>query len=175
MPGHRIRPYLDESARLSIHELVRDGLLDGKHGTNLYLKVTTPNGCGTQTIALTPLPTMVPGRAIGQRWYFICGETGRRASVLYRPAGEQRFASQRHWIKERKALYRTQGCGLYNRVFQASEKIVSRLEIDDDYSIYKPKWMRWKTYHRLVQRPEKYERWLDSKLLRRVGRIARAR
>jgi hypothetical protein len=173
MPGHRKRPYLDEDcARISIREVVADGLLDGKRGTNLYLTVTTP-GVGTQTIALTPSARMVPGRAIGTVWYFICGETGRRASVLYRPSGEMRFASRLHWIKNRKALYRSQGVGPYNRIFQASEKITSRLDTYDDYTIHKPKWMRWKTYHRLLERRARYERWLDSKLLRRVGRIAR--
>jgi hypothetical protein len=173
MPGIRKRPYLDESARISIRDVVRDGLLDGKRGYQ-YLTVRTPSGGGTQTIALTPLPRMVPGRAIGTVWYFICGETGRRASVLYRPAGEQRFASHAHWIKERKALYRTQGCGAYNRAHQGSNKITSRLEIADDYTIRKPKWMRWRTYDRLLARRARYERFLDSKLLRRVGRIARA-
>src|SRR5262249_2524140 len=72
MPGLRKRPYLDESDRLSIHELVRAGLLNGKRGTNLYLRVTIPSG--TQTVALTPLPTGVPGRPVGTSWYFICGE-----------------------------------------------------------------------------------------------------
>ena len=175
MPGIRKRPYLDEDcARISIHDVVRNGLLDGKRGYQ-YLKVTTPNGGGTQTIALTPLPTMVPGRAIGTVWYFLCGETGRRASVLYLPPGEMRFASRLYWIKERKALYRSQGVGPYNRIFQASAKITSRLDTYDDFTIHKPPGMRWKTYNRLVERRARYERWLDSKLLGRVGRIARAR
>jgi hypothetical protein len=170
MPGHRKRPYLDEDcARLSIREIISDGLLDGKHGYQ-YLKVTTP-GVGTQTIALTPLPRMVPGRAVGTVWYFICGETGRRASVLYRPAGQHRFASHAHWRKQHLAHYRSEGVGAYNRAFQASEKITSRLAVDDNYTLRKPAWMRWATFDRLIARRAKYERILDAKLFRKVAKL----
>ena len=37
----------------------------------------------------------------------------------------------------------------------------------------KPKWMRWKTYHRLVERFERYEAMLDAGALSRVSKLVR--
>jgi len=37
----------------------------------------------------------------------------------------------------------------------------------------KPKWMRWRTYHRLVERFERYEAALDVGALSRVKRLLR--
>ena len=37
----------------------------------------------------------------------------------------------------------------------------------------KPKWMRWPTYHRLVERFERYEAVLDAGALSRVKRLLR--
>ena len=39
----------------------------------------------------------------------------------------------------------------------------------------KPKWMRWKTYHRYVEQFEKYEATLDAGALSRVSRLIRRR
>jgi hypothetical protein len=66
-----------------------------------WLRIKLPTG--EQTIALTTEER----RFGGHQWYFLCPMTGRRASVLWWPPGQDRFASQQYW-KQRKALYRTQ-------------------------------------------------------------------
>jgi hypothetical protein len=124
---------------------------------------------GDQTISLT----MVPRHFGGHRWYFLCPMTGKRASVLWMPPG-QRFASQRYWREERRALYRSQGMSRYDRADKGSQRIAARLiNSQDGNMLYKPKWMRWRTFNRLSERLDAYENVLDEKLLRCVAHVLR--
>ena len=55
-----------------------------------------------QTIGLAKVPRPFGGC----QWYFFCPMTGDRASVLWRPRGQNVFASQRYW-KGRRMAYST--------------------------------------------------------------------
>jgi hypothetical protein len=171
VPALRKRQYLDIGARLDVNELVRDGTIENCTQQYSWLKVTLSTG--VQTIALEKVPRHLPGRAIGHRWFFRCPMTGKRACILWLPPGQERFASQEYWRKEQRRLYSSQAMDRYRRAHAGSERIQARLETADDYSICKPKWMRWATFDRLYQRRARYERRLDAKFLGGFARIMR--
>jgi hypothetical protein len=64
-----------------------------------------------------------------------------------------------------------------DRAYLGMERIKRRLIGDLDPQEWdlppKPKWMRWRTYHRLVERFEEYEAALDAGALSRVRRLLR--
>jgi hypothetical protein len=113
-----------------------------------------------QTITLATLPRYYGGR----QWFFLCPVTNRRASVLWLLRGERRFASKHAWPG--RVAYRSQFMTAMDRAYLGMERIKRRLIGDLDPQEWhlppKPKWMRWKTYHRLVEQFERYEAALDA-------------
>jgi hypothetical protein len=79
--------------------------------------------------------------------------------VLWRPPGAKEFCSRRAW--GRKAAYRTQFLSVYDRGYAGKAKIKARRIGEPDPEDWelppKPKWMRWRTYHRLVERFDAYD------------------
>src|SRR5262249_1660917 len=81
--------------------------------------------------------------------------TNRPASVLWKPPGAQSFASRQKW--ERQVAYASQFMDRDARAHQGKAKINARLcslgGFDPDQWDLppKPKWMRWKTYNRMVE------------------------
>jgi len=126
-----------------------------------------------QRIALVTLPRYLGGR----QWFFVCPVTDRRASVLWLPPGAQQFASRHAW--PRQVAYSSQFMTPMDRAQLGKERIKRRLigELDpEEWDLPpKPKWMRWKTYHRLVDQFEKYEATLDAGALSRASRLIRRR
>jgi hypothetical protein len=122
-----------------------------------------------QAITLVTLPRHLGGR----QWYFVCPVTNRRASVLWMPRGAQQFASKHAWPG--KVAYRSQFMTPMDRAHLGMERIKRRLigELDpDEWDLPpKPKWMRWKTYHRLVEQFERYEAALDAGALSRAAKL----
>jgi hypothetical protein len=112
-----------------------------------------------QTINLIARPRHFGGR----QWYFICPVRNRSASVLWKPPGATRFCSRQTW--GRQVAYQSQFNDATNRAHAGKEKIKSRLIADldpDEWDLPpKPKWMRWKTYDRNVERFDHYEADLD--------------
>jgi hypothetical protein len=113
-----------------------------------------------QTITLVAFPRFYGGR----QWFFVCPVMNCRASVLWLPRGAQQFGSRHAWPG--KVAYRSQFMTPMDRAHLGKERIKRRLigELDpEEWDLPpKPKWMRWKTYHRFVERFDKYEAALDA-------------
>lgn len=97
----------------------------------------------------------------GRQWFFRCPYLNRRASVLWMPPGARMFACRQRW--GRQVAYHSQFLGRDNRAQQGQAKIRSRLCMiggfdPDKWELPpKPKWMRWRTYNRAVEKFERYE------------------
>jgi hypothetical protein len=102
-----------------------------------------------QRISLTASPCHYGGR----KWFFVCPVVNRRASVLWLHRGARQFASRQFMTA-------------MDRAYLGMERIKWRLIGDLDPQEWdlppKPKWMRWRTYHRLVEQFERYEAALDA-------------
>jgi hypothetical protein len=113
-----------------------------------------------QTIILVPKQRHFGG----VQWYFVCPVMNRYASVLWMPPGASRFCSRQAW--GRRVAYATQFADPDNRAHIGKAKIKSRLIADldpDEWEVPpKPKWMRWQTYNRYVERFDKYEAILEE-------------
>ena len=90
----------------------------------------------------------------GFRWWFVCPECGSRRTKVYLSGAATRVACRvclrlhytsqslsmaERWRHRARLLFRRAGC-----------------HIDDDF-YYKPKWMRWATFHRLIDEAEELE------------------
>jgi hypothetical protein len=99
----------------------------------------------------------------GRQWYFVCPVTYRLASVLWKPNGATRFCSRQTW--GRQVAYQSQFNDATNRAHSGQAKIKARLIGDNDPDEWdlppKPKWMRWATYNRDVERYDHYDDVLD--------------
>jgi hypothetical protein len=117
----------------------------------------------------------VPRHYGGRQWFFLCPVTHRRASVLWLPPGAQQFASTHAWPG--RVAYQSQFMTAMDRAQLGMERIKRRLigELDpEEWDLPpKPKWMRWKTYHRLVEQFERYEAAIDAGALSRVSKLLR--
>jgi hypothetical protein len=113
-----------------------------------------------QTVFLVPRPRHFGGR----QWYFVCPVTSCCCSVLWMPPGATRFCSRHAW--GRRVAYASQFLDPNNRAHRGKAKIKSRLIADldpDEWDLPpKPKWMRWRTYNRYVERYDAYEAILDN-------------
>jgi hypothetical protein len=122
-----------------------------------------------QTIILVTLPRHYGGR----QWFFLCPVTNRRALVLWLPRGERQLASSKAWPG--KVAYSSQFMTPADRAHLGKERIKQRLigELDpEEWDLPpKPKWMRWKTYQRLVEQFERYEAALDAGSLSRAMKL----
>jgi hypothetical protein len=112
----------------------------------------------------------------GRQWYFMCPAENRPVSVLWKPPGASRFCSRQSWGPQVIA-YRSQFLDADNRAHSGQAKIKSRLIGDcdpDEWALPpKPKWMRWATYNRYVERYDKYEDVLDygcGELIAKLGK-----
>jgi hypothetical protein len=95
----------------------------------------------------------------GYQWYFVCPATNCCCSVLWKPPGATHFRSRQGW--GRKVAYASQFLDPDNRAHRGKAKIKARLIADlnpDEWELPpKPKWMRWRTYNRYVERFDRYE------------------
>jgi hypothetical protein len=97
----------------------------------------------------------------GCQWYFLCPAMGLPASVLWKPPGAKRFCSREAWGKQ--VAYKTQFVGQARRAEMGTARIRSRLGRDnkcpaDAYlPLPKQRWMRWRTYDRIVEQYRRYE------------------
>jgi hypothetical protein len=198
MPRSRQRATLESGLKLDLNELVRRRLLrpgwrfgpyqfcwsDGSTGEALaralisgdmgpqqgWLKIQLGNT--EQTVDLVSQPRRFGGR----QWYFECPITYRRCSALWMPAGASRFCSRHAW-GHRRVAYASQFLNTDNRAHRGKAKIKARLIADlnpDDWELPpKPKWMRWHTYNRFVDRFDSYEAILDQGILKLVAKLSR--
>ena len=122
-----------------------------------------------QTIILVPRPRHFGGH----QWYFVCPAMNRRCSVLWMPPGAHRFCSRETW--KRQVAYASQFADPDNRAHLGQAKIKSRLIADldpDEWDLPpKPKWMRWRTYNRYVDRYDAYEAILDNGIAELMAKL----
>jgi hypothetical protein len=100
------------------------------------------------------IPTVwTPTRFGGRRQWFLCPKCARRCRILY---GGSRFRCRRCY----RISYRSQAEMRADRATRAMFKIVRRLDPEQDVNDLpaKPPRMHWRTYNRLVDRYEKYDR-----------------
>jgi hypothetical protein len=195
MPKSRQRICLQEGLKLDINLLARRGLIapgsatsphairwvnsDGEMIASGWISADMRGdvegslhiqiGQFQQTITLATLPRYYGGR----QWFFLCPVTNRRASVLWLPRGERQFASRKAWPG--KVAYSSQFMTPADRAHLGMERIKQRLigELDpEEWDLPpKPKWMRWRTYQRFVERFERYEAALDAGSLSRAMKL----
>ncbi len=122
-----------------------------------------------QKLTLVPRPRHFGGR----QWYFVCPTLNRDASVLWRPPGATHFRSRQAW--DRQVTYASQLLDRDNRAHRGQEKIKSRLIRDldpDEWDLPpKPKWMRWSTYNRHVERYDAYDASLEEGIPELIARF----
>jgi hypothetical protein len=113
----------------------------------------------------------------GRQWFFLCPDTARRATVLWFPHGARYFCCRERW--GRQVAYSSQFSTPTDRAHRGKAKINSRLCAmggfnPDEWEIpAKPKWTRWRTYDRMVEKFDRYEALLDRELFLAVARIMR--
>ena len=99
------------------------------------------------------LTTTTP-RSGGRRWWFICPLTGRRAAKLHLPNGATRFACRQAY----HLAYQSQCESGIDRTHARQARLCRKLEAEYrfalDFAPPRPKWMRHKTYARLVAEVE---------------------
>jgi hypothetical protein len=109
----------------------------------------------------------------GLRWWFVCPRTHRRVLMLYLPLGARRFASRRAY----RLVYASQRGTAVDRAHRGQAKIKARLIGDRDPDEWdlppKPKWMRWRTYQRYVDKYDHYEAVLDEGTFAALARLLR--
>jgi hypothetical protein len=123
-----------------------------------------------QSIILVPQPRHFGGR----QWYFICPFMNRRASVLWKPPGARYFACRQEWGP--RVAYASQFETPVDRAHRGQAKIEARLVDEFDQKewdlLTKPKWMRWRTYNRAVEKFDRYEAILDYGMAALVAKLA---
>jgi len=194
-PRHRV--CLQDGLKLDLNQLARQGFI--KFGANIGARgiswsnsrqgeiargvisadMTNPDsawfrmavGQFAQQITLVSRPRHFGGR----QWFFLCPDTAGLATVLWRPPGASTFCSRQAW--GRQVAYRSQFQNASDRAYLGKERIRARLIGDLDPAEWdlppKPKWMRWATYNRYVERFDDYEEMLDkasiSSVIKRLG------
>jgi hypothetical protein len=186
MPRARHRVCLQDGLKLDLNQLARRGFI--QFGANkgarrilwrnsgqreiasgvITADMTDPSrawfrisiGGFVQQITLQSRPRHLGGR----QWFFLCPVTGGRATVLWRPPGASKFCSRQAW--GRQVAYRSQFQGTSERAYLGKQRIKARLIGDLDLEAWdlppKPKWMRWATYNRYIDRFDNYEEMLDK-------------
>jgi hypothetical protein len=112
----------------------------------------------------------------GRQWYFVCPQTARLVSKLWKPPGAPLFASRQTW--GRQVAYGSQFETPHDRALSAAQDIRYRLGGKDCLSTIddfppKPKWMRWRTYDKIMRRYETYENIANDRLVAIVNRLKR--
>jgi hypothetical protein len=199
VPRQRQRVCLQNGLKLDLNHLIRKGTVRPGFNTGPYLiqwtrsgeviaaVLITTNLCDPPTSWLRVQAPSIDQRITlascprhfgGRQWYFVCPVTNKRASVLWSPPGAKEFCSRQAW--GRKVAYRSQFLSVYDRGHAGKAKIKARLIGDlnpEDWELPpKPKWMRWRTYHRLAERFDAYDVMTypdDSTLPALVARLMR--
>src|SRR6201987_422597 len=111
----------------------------------------------------------------GRQWFFMCPHLHSLATVLWMPPGARSFACQRRW--GRQVASASQFMDRIARAHQGKAKIHSRLcsvggfDPDEWDLPPKPKWMRWRTYNRIVEKFDRYEAMVEEGLLGTLKRL----
>jgi hypothetical protein len=185
-PCDRVR--LENGLKLDLNRLARRGFIQpggckggaiswSYDGKQVAWGVITADMCGAngphgwfriQVGSLDQRITLVarPRHFGGHQWYFVCPYTKRHVSVLWMPPGARDFACRQKW--GRQVAYVSQFSTLTERAHQGQARIKSRLCSIGGFDPSewdlppKPKWMRWRTYNRAMEKFDRYESILDE-------------
>ena len=195
MPRPRQRVCLESGLKLDLNKLRRQGLVsrrrevvarsfDGQTPTpakrsqkvslHQTWRISTKAGCESNLGASIKQLLWFPSHAISG------------ASVVFRlpcnepicvgamdAPGAERFCSRQAW--GRQVAYASQFADPDNRAHIGQAKIKSRLIADldpDEWDLPpKPKWMRWRTYNRYVQKFDAYEDILSQNIAELMARF----
>jgi len=186
MPRPRERVCLQEGLKLDLNRLARRGFVErgarsgpvGIRWTHSYwgeiasgfisadLSGVSKGWLRVQLGSLDQRIVLItrPRRFGGHQWYFMCPVRNRPASVLWKPPGATRFCSRQTWGQQ--VAYLSQFNDVTGRAHSGQARIKARLIGDNDPDAWdlppKPKWMRWTTYNRYVDRFDKCEAILDA-------------
>ena len=111
----------------------------------------------------------------GRQWFFVCPYLNRRAMVLWMPPGARDFSCRQRWGPQ--VAYASQFSSPIDRAHQGKARINRRLCAAGGFDPEewdlppKPKWMRWKTYDRAVEKFDRYEDILDEGTVALVARL----
>ena len=111
----------------------------------------------------------------GRQWFFTCPQRHSLATVLWMPPGADTFACRQRW--GRQVAYASQFIDRVARGHQGAATIKSRLcsfggfDPDEWDLPPKPKWMRWKTYNRMVEKFDRHEAMAEEGLAGAVMRL----
>ena len=111
----------------------------------------------------------------GRQWFFKCPHLHSLATVLWMPPGAHSFACRQRW--GRKVAYASQFMDPIARGHRGAAKIKSRLcsvggfDPDEWELPPKPKWMRWGTYNRMVEKFDRYDAMVEEGLLEAIMRL----
>ena len=194
MPRPRHRACLQDGLKLDLNHLARKGII--KFGANIGTRRIawrhshrgevasgvisadmTDSSHAWLRVAIGQLAQQItlvsrPRRLGGGQWYFVCPVTGGLAAVLWRPPGASRFCSRKAWGGQ--VAYRSQFQSASDRAYSGKARIKARLIGDlnpEDWELPpKPKWMRWATYNRYVERFDDYEERFDNALMAPVSK-----
>lgn len=182
MARWRQRASLDSGLKLDINKLMRDGTLKPGELTcqaTSWRRVATGEIVAVAIIDAEMRPDRPPRISIeyagreqgvrlaycrrnfgGRQWYFLCPDTGRRVSVLWKPPGARYFASRQAF--GRQVAYGSQFESPRDRALSAARDIRRRIGGPDCISCLdpfpqKPKGMHWATYDRLQEQCQQYE------------------
>lgn len=127
----------------------------------------------SKVIVCSILLVTLPCRYGGRIWYFICPYTGRRARKLYK-WGPIDWFCHREAIKP-KPTYASQRCGGSDRIM--AQRWALRYKLGDQYSDLfdepmKPKWMRWRTFQRYLDRDAELDARESVYFVRLFGRLS---
>ncbi len=198
MARHRSRVCLENGLKLDLYRLAKQGFVRPGYTTGenfirwSYVCTDEEIASGVITagmehaqdgwmrVQLGKLDQSITLRAVprhfgGRQWYFICPDTGRRVSVLWYPTGARHFASRHAWRGQ--VAYKSQFETPEDRAHRGQSKIMARLTGNTGSTDWnfpeKPKWMRWHTYNRHVEKFEAYDEMLDNVMLRFAQKMCR--
>jgi hypothetical protein len=172
---------LEDGLKLDINALVRQGLVCLGSKTRVPIAWREPHCDEPETGFLTaelsfPLRGWMriglgsfeqwielvtqPRHFGGRQWYFTCPKTDRRASILWKPPGAERFLSRYAW--GRAVAYGSQFETPHDRTCSAARAIRYRLGGSEFVEFGgelppKPKGMHWRTYKREIAQIETLE------------------
>jgi hypothetical protein len=169
-PGASTGPFVVRWANGYTDEEIANGIITADMTTDeSWLRVRI--GTLDQRIKLTSLPRYFGGL----QWFFRCPDLNRRCMVLWMPAGARAFACRQRW--GRHVAYGSQFLDRDNRAHRGQAKIRSRLcsigGFDPDEFGFppKPKWMRWDTYNRALEKFDRYEAVLNAGITELLARF----
>jgi hypothetical protein len=111
----------------------------------------------------------------GCQWFFMCPHLHSLATVLWMPPGAHSFACRQRW--GRKVAYASQFMDPIARGQRGAAKIKSKLCSVGGFNPGewelppKPKWMRWKTYNRMVEKFDRHEAMVEEGLAGALMRL----